>query len=64
MRGHLRVIVFTAALLGSPWVLASGGASAPSGNGMVSSEGTARTRAEAAKQALVSAVRTVNYAKG
>jgi tetratricopeptide (TPR) repeat protein len=64
MRGHLRVIVFTTALLASPWAFASGGASAPSGNGMVSSEGTARTRGEAAKQAYVSAVRTVNYAKG
>jgi tetratricopeptide (TPR) repeat protein len=65
MRGQLRFFIFIAALIASPLGFASGGGSgAPSGNGMVTTDGAMRSRSEAAKQAYVSAVRLVNYAKG
>jgi tetratricopeptide (TPR) repeat protein len=64
MRGPLGVFSIAAILLGSPAALASGSGSSAAPSGMISTEGAMRTRNEAAKAAFVSAVRTLNSAKG
>ncbi len=65
MRSCLRIFIGAALLAPTGLVLAGGGggSNAPSGNGMVMSEGGMRNREEAAKAAYVSAVRIVNTAK-
>jgi tetratricopeptide (TPR) repeat protein len=65
MRSYFGIFIFTATLVATPVGLAfaNGGGSPNGGNGMVTAEGAARTRGDAAKAAYVSAVRAVNYAK-
>ena len=65
MRAFLGSCVFAATLAVLPVEigLAHGGSSAPSGNGMVTTEGAMRNRQEAAKIAYHSAVRVIKTAK-
>jgi len=66
MRSYIVSFIATAAIVAAPigLAIASGGSNAPSGNGMVTSEGAMTNRQEAAKAAYLSAVRTINAAKG
>jgi tetratricopeptide (TPR) repeat protein len=65
MRRFLGGFIFATTLVAAPVgiSLAHGGSSAPSGNGMVTTEGAMRNREEAAKIAYNSAVRSIKNAK-
>lgn len=65
MRSYLGTFISTAALLAASVGVgfAHGGSSAPSGNGMVTTEGAMRNREEAAKIAYNSVVRIIKNAK-
>jgi tetratricopeptide (TPR) repeat protein len=65
MRGYLNVLIIAASLGLPPLAMGSGGGGgAGSGNGMISTDGAVHTRNQVAKEAYLSAVRSINAAKG